>query len=191
MSSSLLAPFLLAAAAASPGYPAPAILSAFTDACGEVGDRGANIAALERSGWKRLPETARNPLSRVIDKVLHGLGSLDSSTEYDAQFRKTVAKRTLYVSLSTTHYGGSMSGTDLDCALFDFEAPRTPSREELSAWSGHKPDQSKNEDGKPLVTYDGGTERPDIRVYFIPRKLGAYNVFTGLRLSATAYKGSR
>jgi hypothetical protein len=180
--------FLLAAAPAD--YPAPAVFAAFAAACSRAGDPGANAAALEAAGWTRMSPRARTPLSRMIDYQRQNDWSVDSGTDYGARFRKRVAGRTLYASLTRTQYGGSMTGTALRCAVIDFDATRLVALSELEpASTRQEANATTQPDGAIYLRYEPGLSgaREQLDIIFIPRTARADHSFHGLSLQNTSY----
>lgn len=132
----------------------------------------------------------------MIDYQLHHDQSLDSGIYYGAQFRKRVAGRTLYASLTRTEYGGSMSGTDLRCAVFDFDASRPVALAELEPGSTRQQDDATTDpDGTTYLTFKPGlsSDRDRLQVIFVPQTGSADHSFRGLSLqnSATVYRRPR
>jgi hypothetical protein len=167
-------------------YPAREILAAFSQACMEVRDPTANLAAVKSAGWKEVSLDASTPILRAIES---SGGSLDSNTEYEHLFRKRVAGRKLYALLSFTTYGGSLSGRTRECSVHDFKANRALTKLELETWLDRSIDKIETEeDGTIQAEFEGfGANRLDVFVVFRPQISAVQNSFYGLILETSAY----
>lgn len=179
----------VAAASAPAAYPVRDVLDAFATACAEVGDTAANLADAQEEGWEKLAPDADTPASRLARQGREVLRKQAPEAKLidGAEFRKTVAGRTLYLAIS----GVETEITSRGCRVFDFGAPRAPTVKEMREWAGRDP-SSRYEPvpGVTRIVWQPGLkpEHPEMEVYFIaPGKSPLPGLDTsGLTLVASA-----
>ena len=149
----LLAPLVLAAALPCPlqaqdaDYPAHEVLAAFATACSGV----ENTAGKDALAASVAGEGADAP---------EQLGG--------GEFRKDVAGRTLYLAVS-----GLLTG-DIEtrgCRVYDFDAPRGLTAEELERWAVRAPnDRQELGGGMSRATFNPGLKpgHMEMEAYFVP-----------------------
>ena len=156
-------------------YPAQAVLEAFAEACGSVG-QPQGLARLEAAGWERLPNDADTPVSKLarfgagaMPQMAQVLGRPAPDILPGAEFRRAVAARTLYLAHSGVTFDGK---TVHSCRLYDMDATRALEAGELLAWSGRPASAEQTlRGGVNLVTYSPGLkpEHGEMEVYFLPK----------------------
>ena len=198
-----LAPFALAATALPcaaqaqdvADYPVREVLSAFATACSGVEDVAVNVASAEAAGWERLPEDADTPISALSRQGKAALLAQAASEGEPApeliaggEFRRVVADRTLYLIVSGLRMDDIVSH---GCRVYDFDAPRGLTAEELEGWAAREPNEWQElPDGVTKATFNPGLKPGHMQMesYFIPS--GAEPVagitLTGIGLVATA-----
>lgn len=168
----MLASAALLAAAAAPApaaYPARDVLNAFATACSGAEDTAVNLASAQAAGWERLAPGADTPVSRLVAQGKAALAKLAGEARMldGAEYRKTVAGRTLYLAVSGVDVGGS---TNRGCRLFDFAAPRAPTIDELANWAFREPaDASEPSEGITKYTWSPGLKpgHMEMELFFI------------------------
>jgi hypothetical protein len=177
----LLAPVILAAAlpgaaqAQDAEYPAGEVLAAFATACSGVEDTAVNLASAEAAGWQRLASDADTPITRLVRQ---GKDALAASVAAEAgtapaelgggEFRKVVADRTLYLAVSGLMIGDMATR---GCRLYDFDAPRGLTAEELEQWAVRAPnDRQELPGGMSKATFNPGLKpgHMEMEAYFVP-----------------------
>ena len=183
------------AAAQDDGYPVTEVLEAFGTACSGAENTLVNLASAEAAGWERLPEGADTPISNLSRQgkaalLAQAAAEGEPAPEMIAggEFRKDVAGRTLYLVVSGIRMDDIASR---GCRLYDFDAPRGFSAEELEGWAVRAPnDREESPDGITKTTFNPGLKpgHMEMQAYFIPP--GADPVagitLTGIGLVATA-----
>ncbi|HEY6815822.1 MAG TPA: hypothetical protein VI168_09810 [Croceibacterium sp.] len=156
-------------------YPAGAVLAAFATACSGVEDTAVNLASAEASGWERLAADADTPINTLVRQ---GEEALAASVEEEGgeapqrlgsgEFRKVVAERTLYLAISGLMLGDIATR---GCRLFDFDAPRGLTAEELEQWAVRAPnDRQELPGGSTKATFNPGLKpgHMEMEAYFVP-----------------------
>ena len=177
----LLAPLVLAAALPCPlqaqdaDYPAHEVLAAFATACSGVENTAVNLASADAAGWERLAADADTPITRLVRQGKDALAASVAGEGADApeqlgggEFRKDVAGRTLYLAVS-----GLLTG-DIEtrgCRVYDFDAPRGLTAEELERWAVRAPnDRQELGGGMSRATFNPGLKpgHMEMEAYFVP-----------------------
>ncbi len=181
-------------ASPAPDYPADAVLAAFATACSGAEDTAVNMASATAAGWERLADDSDTPVGRLTragkDAALKAASAGGDKIEMlpGADYRKAVAGRTLYLAVSSVKTGGI---TARGCRLFDFEAPRAFTAEELKQWSVREPGSAPVlAHAVQKIEYNPGLKpgHMSMEVFFIPAgvtPLPGFNL-SGLSLVATA-----
>ena len=190
----LLAALPVMAAVAQPDataadYPLREVLAAFATACSGAEDTAVNIASAAAAGWERLAADADTPISRLVRQGREALAAEDPGADFveGAEFRRLVAGRTLYLSISGARVDGVATR---GCRLFDFAARHAPAAEDLEQWAARAPVSSSGPEGARKFTWNPGLKpgHMEMEIIFIPpgtRPLPGFDV-TGLALIATA-----
>jgi len=174
---------LFLVAAALPGaahgqdaeYPAGEVLAAFATACSGVENTAVNLASAQAAGWERLAADADTPITRLVQQ---GKDALAASVAAEngampeqlggAEFRKVVADRTLYLAISGLMIGDMATR---GCRLYDFDAPRGLTAEELEQWAVRAPnDRQELPTGISRATFNPGLKpgHMEMEAYFVP-----------------------
>ena len=164
-----MAPLMLAAAALpcaaqaqdDAGYPVREVLMAFATACSGVEDTAVNLASAEAAGWEHLADDADTPVSQLMRRGVEALEARSAAGGANMPeliagggFRKQVAGRTLYLAVSGARFDGVASR---GCRLYDFEAPRGVTAEELEGWAARAPDDfERSPEGATRATFAPG-----------------------------------
>lgn len=164
-----------AAEAQEAEYPAGEVLAAFATACSGVENTAVNLASAEAAGWERLAADADTPITRLVQQ---GQDALAASVEQEAgeapemlgsgEFRKLVGDRTLYLAVSGLMIGDIATR---GCRLFDFDAPRGLTAEELELWAVRAPnDRQELPGGSTRATFNPGLKpgHMEMEAYFVP-----------------------
>jgi len=165
-----LAALLLAAQAApDAGYPLEAVLDAFATACSGAENTDVNMASATAAGWERLAADADTPVTRLSRQGREALAVQDPEAEMleGGEFRRSVAGRTLYLSVSAVRIGEM---TARGCRVFDFAAPRAPAAEELERWAVRPPVVGAAPAGAAKFTWNPGLKpgHMEMEVIFAP-----------------------
>ena len=176
-----LAPLILAAAlpcaaqAQESGYPAGEVLAAFATACSGAENTAVNLASVEAAGWERLPAEADTPISRLVRQGMDALaasvaeeGATPPEQLGGGEFRRNVAGRTLYLAVSGLMIGDMATR---GCRLYDFEAARGLTAEELEQWAARAPnDRQELPGGISRATFNPGLKpgHMEMEAYFVP-----------------------
>jgi hypothetical protein len=147
----------------------------FATACSGAEDTAVNLASLVAAGWEKLPADADTPVTRLSRD---GMAAMKERAEAEgnpvpealsgAEFRRTVAGRQLYVSVSGIRDGAF---TARGCRLYDFTAPRALSADELQDWSVRDPaDINTAPEGLQKAIYNPGLKpgHMAMEIFFIP-----------------------
>jgi hypothetical protein len=176
-------------------YPAREVLSAFATACSGVEDTAVNLASAEAAGWERLAPDADTQVSE-LSRSGHAALLAQAETEGEpapeliagGEFRKTLAGRTLYLAVSGVRMDGL---TSRGCRLYDFDAPRGLTAEELEQWAVRAPnDRQELPGGMSKATFNPGLKpgHMEMEAFFVPagtNPMPGFNL-SGIGLVATA-----
>ena len=156
-------------------YPVREVLTAFATACSGVEDTAVNLASVEAAGWERLPEDADTPISALSRRGKAALmarvaaeGGPAPELIAGGEFRRDVAGRTLYLVVSGLRMDGTASH---GCRLYDLEAPRGVSAEDLEGWAARAPnDFEESPDGATRASFSPGLKpgHMAMEAYFVP-----------------------
>ena len=151
------------------------VLSAFATACSGVEDTAVNLASVDAAGWERLPEDADTPISELSRRGKAALlaraaaeGGPAPELIAGGEFRRDVAGRTLYLVVSGLRMDDIVSH---GCRLYDFEAPRGVSAEDLEGWAARAPnDVEESPDGATRASFSPGLKpgHMAMEAYFVP-----------------------
>ena len=156
-------------------YPAREVLAAFATACSGVEDPAVNLASAEAAGWERLAADADTPITRLVRQGMDALAASVAEEGAEApeqlggaEFRKVVADRTLYLAVSGLAIGDMATR---GCRLYDFDAPRGLTAEELEQWAVRAPsDRQELAGGISRATFNPGLKpgHMEMEAYFVP-----------------------
>ena len=157
------------------GYPAREVLAAFATACSGVENTAVNLASAEAAGWERLAANADTPVSRLVRQGQQALADsvanegAPAPERFDGgEFRKVVGDRTLYLAVSGLMIGDMATR---GCRLYDFDAPRGLTAEELEQWAVRAPsDREDLPGGISKATFNPGLKpgHMEMEAYFVP-----------------------
>ncbi len=176
-------------------YPVGEVLAAFATACSGVEDSAVNLASAEAAGWERLAADADTPVSELSRRGKDALLARTAEANepvpelfLGAEFRKEVAGRTLYLAISGARLDGISSR---GCRLYDFDAPRGLTGEELARWAVREPnDRQALPNGVTRATFNPGLKpgHMEMEAFFVPPGVEPMPGFTltGISLVASA-----
>lgn len=184
-----------AAQAQEADYPVRDVLAAFATACSGVEDSAVNLASAEAAGWEKLAPDADTPISELSRRGKDALMAQAAAEGAElpepflgAEFRKEVAGRTLYLAISGARLDGVSSR---GCRLYDFDAPRGLTAEELAEWAVREPnDRQALPNGVTRATFNPGLKpgHMEMEAFFVPPGVEPMPGFTltGISLVASA-----
>jgi hypothetical protein len=111
-----------------PPYPVTTVLELFEKSCRGIDNYAATVKAARELGWESVPANAEPHLAKLVEI---GMTTVPDGHKSGANFRQTLAGRTLYLVLSR-YEDATIWGNG--CRLYDFTAPAELPEPALQAW---------------------------------------------------------